>query len=330
MRIRIQRAVLMGLLIAAGVGAGACLSPPGKSCGDGWCPEGYLCTPIDRVCVMRGCGNALLEDDEACDDGNLDDGDSCLSTCELAACGDGKVNLRTEACDDGNLDDDDGCLSTCELAACGDGEVDLGAEACDDGNSSNEDDCLVTCERNTCRDGLLDRQPPSTEACDDGNTLDKDGCDNDCTVSLAAYLKASSTDPFDYFGSSVALSADGSTLAIGVPQEDSSAIGTGGNPADNFAMDSGAVYVFTRSGTTWSLQAYLKSSTARPFDWFGSSVALSADGSTPGGRRHAGHQRHDRDRRRPTRPARVRLRRGLRVHAQRRDLEPAGLRQGIS
>jgi hypothetical protein len=69
------------------------------------------------------------------------------------------------------------------------------------------------------------------------------------------------------FGLSVALSADGSTALIG-------AASTVGNPF------SGAAYVFTRSGTTWSLLQELTASDAAAGDVFGASVALSADGDT--------------------------------------------------
>jgi len=288
MKNRIQRAVMMGLLIAAGVGGGACAPPLGMACGDGWCPEGFLCMPSDLTCIKSECGNAVVEAGEECDDGNLNDDDDCLSTCKLSTCGDGKVNLRTEECDDGNLDDEDDCLSTCKLNTCGDGKVDLSTEECDDGNSSNEDDCLVTCKRNTCGDGFLDQQSPNLEACDDGNTKNDDGCNNDCTVSLLTYIKASNTDAGDRFGISIALSADGSTLAVGASEEDSCATGIGGSQADNSCRDSGAVYVFTHSGTTWRQQAYIKPSGTGPGASFGSSVALSADGATltvgaPGG-----------------------------------------------
>jgi hypothetical protein len=46
------------------------------------------------------------------------------------------------------------------------------------------------------------------------------------------------------FGWSVALSADGSTLAVGARNEDSNATGLNGNQADNSAGDSGAVYLY--------------------------------------------------------------------------------------
>ncbi len=89
-----------------------------------------------------------------------------------------------------------------------------------------------------------------------------------------AYIKPSNTDAGDRFGTAVALSADGDTLVVGAPFEDSS--GDGGNDAD----DAGAVYVFTRSGTDWIQQAYVKAGNTDPGDRFGTAVALSADGDT--------------------------------------------------
>ena len=93
--------------------------------------------------------------------------------------------------------------------------------------------------------------------------------------SQQAYLKASNTDASDAFGRSIALSRD--TLAVGASLESSSATGIGGNQADNSAPGSGAVYVFTRAGTTWSQQAYVKASNASASDQFGASVALFGD-----------------------------------------------------
>lgn len=95
-----------------------------------------------------------------------------------------------------------------------------------------------------------------------------------------SYVKASNTDLGDTFGTSVALSSDGTTLAVGAGLEDSNATGIGGNQANNSAMYAGAVYVFTRSGMVWSQQAYVKASNTNAMDYFGSNVALSADGST--------------------------------------------------
>ena len=50
---------------------------------------------------------------EACDDGNLDDVDACLSSCLLNPCGNG-VMEEGEACDDGERDGGDACSPTCQ------------------------------------------------------------------------------------------------------------------------------------------------------------------------------------------------------------------------
>ena len=109
------------------------------------------------------------------------------------------------------------------------------------------------------------------------------------TWSQQAYIKASNTgnaavgDGFaegDQFGYSIALSSDGNTLAVGAIGEDSNATGINGDQADNSANQSGAAYVFTRSGSTWSQQAYVKSSMTRPNVLFGYSIGLGADGNT--------------------------------------------------
>ncbi len=112
--------------------------------------------------------------------------------------------------------------------------------------------------------------------------------------SQQAYLKASNTgrapspnDPNDWgdgdqFGFSLALSGDGNTLAAGTPSEDSRASGIN-NLAfqnDDSSASSGAVYVFSRTGSTWSQQAYVKASNSDAGDLFGYSVGLSADGDT--------------------------------------------------
>ncbi len=90
-----------------------------------------------------------------------------------------------------------------------------------------------------------------------------------------AYLKASNTDEGDEFGWSVALSGD--TLVVGAPMEDSGAVGVDGDQADDGALNSGAAYVFVRTGATWTQQAYLKASNAAASDNFGFAVAVSGD-----------------------------------------------------
>jgi len=90
----------------------------------------------------------------------------------------------------------------------------------------------------------------------------------------AGYFKASNTNADDLFGLSVALSND--TLVVGAVLEASSAPGVNGDQADN-SVQSGAVYVFTRTGDVWSQQAYLKASNPGSADNFGYSVALAGD-----------------------------------------------------
>ncbi|ENM5843442.1 FG-GAP repeat protein [Vibrio mimicus] len=103
--------------------------------------------------------------------------------------------------------------------------------------------------------------------------------------SQSAYLKASNTGAEDNFGTSLALSEDGKTLVVGASAEDNGFKGiiTDGSEASDSgtAVDSGAVYVFTKSNTgTWSQNAYIKASNTGASDLFGSSVAISKDGKT--------------------------------------------------
>ncbi|MCK7593462.1 FG-GAP repeat protein [Pseudomarimonas salicorniae] len=95
-----------------------------------------------------------------------------------------------------------------------------------------------------------------------------------------AYLKSSNAGAVDEFGSSVAVSGD--TVLVGAPGEDSNASVINGDELDNSAPQSGAAYVFRRTGDTWSQQAYLKASNAGPGDGFGTSVALSMDTAAVG------------------------------------------------
>ena len=89
-----------------------------------------------------------------------------------------------------------------------------------------------------------------------------------------AYLKASNTGAGDGFG---VVSISGETIVVGAALEDSAAPGVNGDQSDNSVADSGAAYVFVRSGTTWSQQAYLKASNPGFWDSFGSSVSVSGD-----------------------------------------------------
>jgi hypothetical protein len=97
---------------------------------------------------------------------------------------------------------------------------------------------------------------------------------------FGTYFKASNADANDRFGEAIAISADGSTLAVGANRETSSTTGIDGDQQDNSASLAGAVYVFRRAASGWIQEAYLKGSNTEAGDVFGESVSLSADGST--------------------------------------------------
>ncbi len=98
----------------------------------------------------------------------------------------------------------------------------------------------------------------------------------------------------DRFGVSVAIDADGTTMAVGAHYEDSSATGIDGNQNDNSAFTSGAVYLFRYDSNNWVQQAYIKASNTNGCehvtgcpgdnepefgDNFGKTAVLSADGN---------------------------------------------------
>ena len=98
--------------------------------------------------------------------------------------------------------------------------------------------------------------------------------------SQQAYIKTSYPEENDLFGSSIAISGDGNTLAVGALDEDGGQPGINGDQADNSGRGSGATYVFTRVGEDWSQQAYIKGSNTERADAFGAALAISADGDT--------------------------------------------------
>ena len=92
------------------------------------------------------------------------------------------------------------------------------------------------------------------------------------TWSQQAKLVASDPGKYDYLGITVSISSDGNTAIAGASHP------TGGTSDTSTAE--GAVYVFTRSGSTWSQQAKLQSSDGEYGDEFACSVSISSDGNT--------------------------------------------------
>ncbi len=103
-------------------------------------------TAVDPV-----CGDGVVDDGEACDDG-VNDGayGGCAPDCSAlaASCGDGNVDADDgEVCDDGVNDGSyEGCAVDCLALGpyCGDGVAD-GPEECDDGNDIDDDLCTSQC-----------------------------------------------------------------------------------------------------------------------------------------------------------------------------------------
>jgi len=163
------------------------------------------------------CADGVLDDDEACDDGNMASGDGCGDNCRYvepgfvcpeagqpcrpyAKCGDG-AQIFPEQCDDGNLNLGDGCSATCKYeigwtcddaspsscraTMCADG-VQEGAETCEAADGQPFDGCSITCQaepectENGCTSSCGDGLIIGAEECDDGNGIDGDGCSSAC------------------------------------------------------------------------------------------------------------------------------------------------------
>ena len=94
-----------------------------------------------------------------------------------------------------------------------------------------------------------------------------------------AAIASSNLEANDLFGFDLAISGDGTTLAVGALQESSAATGVNGDQADNSAPYAGAVYVFAPGESGWVQQAYLKASNAQANAHFGFALTISDDGN---------------------------------------------------
>ncbi|HET9956076.1 MAG TPA: DUF4215 domain-containing protein [Polyangiaceae bacterium] len=191
-------------LLMAALLASACYSSEREECRDGRvCAIGMRCTADGDGCTATKCGDGIVDrdapDEEACDDGNVRDGDGCSKDCKsVEKCGNGIRDLgfgegdpRNEECDQGasteagelgprNTED---CDSDCTKPACGDGHFNPNArtefgnfEQCDDGLLNDDtvygdpSRCTTTCKKAPfCGNGLTERG----EECDPG--LDSEG-----------------------------------------------------------------------------------------------------------------------------------------------------------
>ncbi len=152
---------------------------------------------------LTTCGNGELDSGEACDDGNIQNGDGCNRLCRIEAdwdcpvagepcvygaiCGDGLLS-SVEGCDDGNADGGDGCTADCTVEPgwqcrmagracvplCGDGVV-TPPENCDDGNTESGDGCTSICLTEpgwSCESGTCIQSVCGNGAVEVGETCD--------------------------------------------------------------------------------------------------------------------------------------------------------------
>lgn len=87
------------------------------------------------------------------------------------------------------------------------------------------------------------------------------------TYTQSQKLTASDGATVDWFGYSVAISADGSVIIVGAPLD------------DDKGADSGSVYVFTKGTTSYTQTLKITASNGAAADQFGSSVAVTSSGS---------------------------------------------------
>lgn len=187
--------------------AGAC-GGGGASGGDGSDPpdggqggDGGNGNPV-------GCGDALLQRGELCDDGNTMSGDGCSADCleiepgyacletgkpceQPHVCGNGLFEV-SEECDDRNTKSGDGCSADCKLESgwtcavpgircdattCGDGII-AGFEECDDGTPGGGDGCSAGCKLEEGYACDTAGAPCRPTTCGDGNVEGTEQCDD--------------------------------------------------------------------------------------------------------------------------------------------------------
>jgi hypothetical protein len=147
----------------------------------GGCAAGCIAAPY--------CGDTAINGTEQCDDGNVNDSDACLSTCQSNACGDGFVRYPNGSgvgtnCDEGQensayCDYDTECGTVCLPEACGDActVADGIAQYCGDGIINGDEECDLgqsNCQSNTSALPSSESVPP---CCDDACTVENGaGC----------------------------------------------------------------------------------------------------------------------------------------------------------
>ncbi|MCB9787613.1 MAG: lamin tail domain-containing protein [Deltaproteobacteria bacterium] len=270
---------------AFALAAGCCITA--ADCDDHDVCTAERCNQVAHTCeapvALAGCCNASAD----CDDENPCNLDRCVGmTCRHspdlvvgccatdAACDDGDP-CTIDSCDPDDhactpptpvvLGPGEQCCTTDEECADGDPETpdicDLATQICmnrdaplaDGAACTDNEQCSNACIAEVCA-------PPAEagEACDPGDDLDC-AAGHGCVEGEAVELRASDGAEADVFG--ITVSVSGQTAVVGAPGDD----------------DTGAAYVFVRSGGAWTQQAKLTAPEVPTGRGFGGRVAISGD-----------------------------------------------------
>ncbi|MFH1530531.1 MAG: hypothetical protein ABIK09_07340 [Pseudomonadota bacterium] len=205
----------------AGPGALSCFDD--DPCSQDTCTQGVGC---EFPLIVPCCGNLLVDQGEACDDGNQAGADGCSANCKSdETCGNGILDPATELCDSinfpmlchvGNFVCEANCQSidtTGCTSWCGDGEIDTTFEACEPDLFfkvcyEGEFQCLVDCKvwdkvscQSWCGDGVVN----GGEDCDGTDfavacPLTQCWCSSDCTFNIDETDGAAGWESGDFDG----------------------------------------------------------------------------------------------------------------------------------
>ncbi len=193
------------------------------------CKPGQVCAAFQNACVDEGgCADGVRSADEACDDGNIIDGDGCNARCDSnETCGNGIVDLPAgEECDP-SIPGTTSCSANCLLERCGNRVLDP-REVCDDGNQESGDGCSADCSSNeACGNNAIDIHlgeecefesspfplfPEDTRLCDSDCTLPVCG---DGHVNPATEPRAEECDPGEVGANTATCDSDCSAVSCG-------------------------------------------------------------------------------------------------------------------
>ena len=173
------------------------------------CNYGYSLDSGSNQC-LQVCGDGMTGGNEACDDGNVLDGDGCSSACLIENayfcegapslcyqcvlnCLDCADNTSCLSChnlslwNSSSLVCEADCSQVVECFSCDLTNNSIACSSCNYGYSldSASNQCLQV-----CGDGMAG----GNETCDDGNTADGDGCSSVCQVESAYFCQNSPSD----------------------------------------------------------------------------------------------------------------------------------------